>query len=275
MKPAALEALQRFARHLANERRLSPHTGSAYQRDLDALAAWCDTQGIADWKKLDHGHVRSFAARSHAAGLGPRSIQRRLSATRSFFSFLQREGLATHNPAGDVRAPKSPKRLPRTADADQMSRLMDSPADSPLQQRDVAIMELLYSSGLRLAELVGLDTDALDLADRTVRVTGKGRKTRVVPVGRKAITALHRWLAARATLAAVGETAVFVGRNGKRAPAGPAGEGASAPVPPLLCHAPAGVQPGPARRAGIAGPCRHQHHTGVYPPGLPAPGTDL
>jgi integrase/recombinase XerC len=216
MKPAALEALQRFARHLANERRLSPHTGSAYQRDLDALAAWCDTQGIADWKKLDHGHVRSFAARSHAAGLGPRSIQRRLSATRSFFSFLQREGLATHNPASDVRAPKSPKRLPRTADADQMSRLMDSPADSPLQQRDVAIMELLYSSGLRLAELVGLDTDALDLADRTVRVTGKGRKTRVVPVGRKAITALHRWLAARATLAAVGETAVFVGRNGKR-----------------------------------------------------------
>ncbi len=160
--------------------------------------------------------MRSFAARSHAAGLGPRSIQRRLSAIRSFYTFLQREGLATHNPAADVRAPKSPKRLPRTADADQMSRLMESPADTVLQQRDVAIMELLYSSGLRLAELVGLDLEALDLADRTVRVTGKGNKTRVVPVGRKAVTALNRWLLSRTKVAAIGEKAVFVGRNGRR-----------------------------------------------------------
>ncbi len=216
MKVAALEARARFARHLAQERRLSPHTGSAYQRDLDALTTWCDAQGLGDWKKLDHAHIRSFAARSHAAGLGPRSIQRRLSAIRSFYGFLQREGLAIVNPATDVRAPKSAKRLPRTADADQMSRLMESPADTPLQQRDVAIMELLYSSGLRLAELVGLDLQALDLADRTVRVTGKGNKTRVVPVGRKAVTALNRWLLSRATLAAVQEQAVFVGRNGRR-----------------------------------------------------------
>jgi len=216
MNAAALEALQRFARHVSNERRLSRHTSSAYRRDLDALIAWCDKQGIEDWSKLDHGHVRSFAARSHAAGLGPRSIQRRLSAIRSFYTWLQRERLCTHNPASDVQAPKSPKRLPRTVDADQMSRLLESPADSVLQQRDLAIMELLYSSGLRLAELVGLDQEALDLADRTVRVTGKGNKVRVVPVGRKAVTALNRWLLSRTTLAAVGETAVFVGRNGRR-----------------------------------------------------------
>ena len=216
MKATALEALERFARHLAQERQMSPHTSSAYRRDLDALTTWCDSQGLADWKKLDHGHLRSFAARSHAAGLGPRSIQRRLSAIRSFYTYLQREGAATHNPAVDVRAPKSPKRLPRTADADQMSRLMESPADTVLQQRDVAIMELLYSSGLRLAELVGLDLDALDLTDRTVRVTGKGKKTRVVPVGRKAVTALNRWLGARTKIAAVGDKAVFVGRNGQR-----------------------------------------------------------
>jgi integrase/recombinase XerC len=216
MKPAAIEARERFARHLANERRLSPHTGSAYQRDLEALTTWCDAQGIGEWKRLDHGHVRSFAARTHAAGLGPRSIQRRLSAIRSFYTFLQREGLATLNPAADVRAPKSSKRLPRTADADQMSRLMESPADTVLQQRDVAIMELLYSSGLRLAELVNLDQEALDLSDRTVRVTGKGNKTRVVPVGRKAVTALNRWLLSRTKIAAIGEEAVFVGRNGRR-----------------------------------------------------------
>jgi integrase/recombinase XerC len=166
--------------------------------------------------KLDHGHLRSGAARSDAAGLTPRSIQRRRSAIRSFYEFLQREGLASHNPAADVRAPKSPKRLPHTVDADQMGRLMEAPAETALQQRDVAIMELLYSSGLRLAELVGLDLEALDLADRTVRVTGKGKKTRVIPVGRKAVTALKRWLLTRATLAAVGETAVFVGRNGRR-----------------------------------------------------------
>ncbi|MEO8307623.1 MAG: tyrosine recombinase XerC [Pseudomonadota bacterium] len=216
MNAAALEARASFARHLASERRLSPHTGSAYQRDLEALTTWCDSQGLQDWTKLDHGHVRSFAARSHAAGLGPRSIQRRLSAIRSFFGFLQREGLATLNPAADVRAPKSPKRLPRTADTDQMGRLMESPADTLLQQRDVAIMELLYSSGLRLAELVGLNLEALDLADRTVRVTGKGNKMRVIPVGRKAVTALNRWLGARTTIAAVGEQSVFVGRNGRR-----------------------------------------------------------
>jgi integrase/recombinase XerC len=216
MKAAALEALRRFARHLSNERRLSPHTGSAYQRDLDALTAWCDTQGIRDWSKLDHGHLRSFAARSHAAGLGPRSIQRRLSAIRSFYTWLQRERICSHNPATDVQAPKSPKRLPRTVDTDQMSRLLESPADTVLQQRDMAIMELLYSSGLRLAELVGLDLAALDLSDRTVRVTGKGSKVRVVPVGRKAVTALNRWLLSRTKLAGVGETAVFVGRNGRR-----------------------------------------------------------
>jgi len=216
MNAAAESQLQQFLRHVAQERRLSPHTASAYQRDLTALAAWCGTQGITGWNKLDQGHVRAFSARSHAGGLAPRSIQRRLSAVRSFFEFLQREGLASHNPAVDVRAPKSPKRLPRALDADQMTQLLERPAEGVLPGRDQAIMELLYSSGLRLAELVALDLDALDLADRTVRVTGKGRKTRIVPVGSKAITVLRRWLKERAVLARPDETAVFVGRNGRR-----------------------------------------------------------
>jgi len=216
MNAAADEQLQQFLRHLGQERQLSPHTGQAYERDLKALARWCDVQGLADWAMLEQGHMRAFSARSHAGGLGPRSIQRRLSAVRSFFEFLQREGQAAHNPAVDVRAPKSPKRLPRALDADQMTQLLDRPAEGALPGRDRAIMELLYSSGLRLAELVSLDLAALDLADRTVRVTGKGRKTRIVPVGAKAIGALRIWLKERTALARPQEQAIFVGRSGRR-----------------------------------------------------------
>jgi integrase/recombinase XerC len=211
-----------FLRRLTQERNLSSHTQAAYQRDLAALAAWCTQHGVEQWQGLDHGHVRAFAARSHAGGLSPASIQRRLSAVRSFYTFLQREGLCVHNPAVDVQAPKRPKRLPRTLDADQMARVLEKPpatpegADERLALRDLAIMELLYSSGLRLAELVGLDLMALDLADRTVRVTGKGSKVRIVPVGTQAIAVLRRWLGARTSLAKSDETAVFVGQNGRR-----------------------------------------------------------
>jgi integrase/recombinase XerC len=219
MHSRATEARAQFLRHLAQERRLSPHTGAAYQRDLAQLAAWCDKQGLQNWPDLDHGHVRSFAARSHAAGIGPRSIQRRLSAIRSFYHYLQREGVCAHNPAVDVQAPKAGKRLPRTLDADQMARVLEPSAqgsDPRLAARDLAIMELLYSSGLRLAELVGLDVEQLDLADRTVRVTGKGAKVRIVPVGKQAVTALRAWLKLRAEFAKADDKAVFLGRNGRR-----------------------------------------------------------
>ena len=138
-----------------------------------------------------------FAARSHAGGLSPRSVQRRLSAVRGFFNYLVREGAVASNPAVDVRAPKAAKRLPGTLDVDQINQLLDIPADDALAVRDRAIMELFYSSGLRLAELVGLDLTNIDLADRTVRVLGKGSKTRIVPVGRKAVRSDPR-LAARA-----------------------------------------------------------------------------
>jgi integrase/recombinase XerC len=211
-----------FLQRLTRERNLSSHTRLAYERDLAALVRWCDQQGLADWSRLDHGHVRAFAARSHAGGLAPASVQRRLSAVRSFYQFLEREGLCAHNPALDVQAPKRPRRLPRTLDADQMARVLDGPGTAPepadrlLRDRDLAIMELLYSSGLRLGELVSLDLAALDLADRTVRVTGKGRKTRIVPVGKQAITALRRWLQHRAALARPDEQAVFVNRTGSR-----------------------------------------------------------
>ena len=138
---------------------------------------------IGAWKQLDNFHMRTFAAREHRDGLGPRSVQRRLSALRGFFNYLIRERVIESNPAADIRAPKAAKRLPKTLDVDQVASLLERKPTDTLSRRDLAMLELLYSSGLRLAELVGLDVGDLDLADRTVRVLGKGSKTRVLPVG--------------------------------------------------------------------------------------------
>jgi len=179
---------------------MSSHTVSAYRHDLAALAAFCGSRGVQRWSALNNFQVRAFAAAEHAGGIGPRSIQRRLSAVRSFYEYLMREGAAKNNPALEVRAPKTKKRLPKTLDADQMARLLDFRADDSLSTRDKAMMELFYSSGLRLSELVGLDTAAVDLQDRTVRVLGKGNKTRIVPIGRYAVDALKCWLAERTAL---------------------------------------------------------------------------
>ena len=241
MSPVALEWLTRFRRYMASERRLSAHTDQSYARDLAALQRFCDREGIADWSALDSAAVRRFAAHSHKSGLAPRSIQRRLSAVRSFFAFLLREAAAetartatsrarsasraadrhgtriSSNPAAEVRAPKVARRLPQTLDADQMARLLQLPAsEDGLTTRDRALMELLYSSGLRLAELVGLDISSLDLKDSVVHVLGKGRKARIVPVGRLALRALRAWLRERPSLARTDENALFVGRNGRR-----------------------------------------------------------
>jgi integrase/recombinase XerC len=214
MTPQATLWLARFERYLGTERRLSVHTLSAYGRDLGALRDWCDRNGIQDWAQLDHQHIRSFAARSHARGLQGRSIQRRLAALRTFFGFLLREGALQRNPALEIRAPKAVRRLPHTLDVDQMGELLAHRPTGPLQVRDLALMELFYSSGLRLAELTGLKLRDLDLKTGQVRVLGKGSKERIAPVGSMAIKALQLWLAARAGMAAPDQQAVFVGRNG-------------------------------------------------------------
>lgn len=216
MQAGATAWIGRYLAHLRTERRLSPHTESAYRRDLDALVAYCDAERIGGWKKLDNFHIRTFAAREHRDGLGPRSVQRRLSALRGFFNYLIREEAINSNPAADIRAPKAARRLPKTLDVDQVASLLGRRAPDPLSRRDVAMMELLYSSGLRLAELAGLDVTDLDLADRTVRVLGKGSKTRILPVGKQAIAAIRTWLADRAGLVKGGSTALFVGQNGRR-----------------------------------------------------------
>jgi integrase/recombinase XerC len=207
--------IDRFVAHLTHERRMSAHTGAAYRRDLSRLLGFCKRRGIREWSALDNVQVRAFAAAEHSGGLAPRSIQRRLSAVRTFYEFLLREGCCRLNPAHEVRAPKSKKRLPTTLDADQMGRLLDFRVDDTLSTRDKAIMELFYSSGLRLSELVSLDLTAVDLKDRTVRVDGKGSKTRILPIGRFAVQALREWLEQRATLPQCG-AAIFIGRDGRR-----------------------------------------------------------
>jgi integrase/recombinase XerC len=216
MDAAATAWIERYFTHLRTERRLSPHTGSNYRRDLEAFAAFCDRQRLSAWEGVDSFHVRTFAAHEHRDGLSPRSVQRRLSAVRSFLNYLIREGVLRSNPAAEIRAPKAAKHLPKTLDTDQMARLLEPLGDDALSRRDRAIMELFYSSGLRLSELAGLSLHDLDLSDRTVRVLGKGSKTRVVPVGRHAVTALGAWLRERAALARPEEIALFVGQNGRR-----------------------------------------------------------
>ncbi len=201
--------------HLALERQVSGHTIAAYRHDLSALTAFCERRRLVRFDALDDTHIRTFAAALHGAGLAARSIQRRLSAVRTFYEFLLREGAVKRNPALDVRAPKRQKRLPATLDADQMGRLLAFRVDDLLSARDKAIMELFYSSGLRLGELASLTPGSLDLRDRTVRVRGKGRKDRIVPVGRPAVDALERWLRERAGTVKSGVDALFVGRAGR------------------------------------------------------------
>lgn len=213
--PSATQ-LDAFCAHLRHERRLSPHTLAGYQRDLDKFAVWSERRAIEDLQEIDSQHVRICLASLHREGLGAASLQRWLSSLRTFFAFAQRMGWVANNPASGVRGPKRAQKLPKTMDVDQVSRFVAIPGDRWLDCRDRAMLELFYSSGLRLAELVALDLDDLDLREGTVRITGKGRKTRMVPVGKAARAALATWLPQRALVAKPGTSAVFIARGGER-----------------------------------------------------------
>ena len=208
--------IDRFIRHLEFERRLSPLTCKNYRRDLETLVDFCSREGVDGWPAVDSEHIRAWSASCFRKGLSARSIQRRLSAARTFFRYLIREKHVSRNPITSVSAPKAKKRLPGNLDADRMARLLDLPGDGPIVDRDRAILELLYSSGLRLAELVDLDLGDVDMAEATVRVTGKGNKDRIVPVGRHALRALRQWLLTRTELAGAEEKALFVSNRGRR-----------------------------------------------------------
>jgi integrase/recombinase XerC len=213
MSPAELQLLEEFTRSVQH---LSANTRHAYRRDLEGLRSWCEERGLKRWRQLDGRQLRAYIAARHRRGLSGRSLQRGLCAIRAFYRHLIKSGRAEANPAQGLVTPKSPRRLPRTLDVDQAAELVAVPGDDAISTRDRAMLELMYSSGLRLAELVGLDLNDLDLPDATATVTGKGRKTRRVPVGRYAVQALHDWLKLRSGLAPENERAVFVSGRGRR-----------------------------------------------------------
>jgi len=205
---------QNFFAYLKNERGLSARTLTAYERDVGQLLKFLESEAIERPDQVTQHHIRALIAQKHRQGLGGKSLQRLLSALRSFFRWMLREGIARNNPAKAVRAPRSPRHLPATLDADAIGQLLDIPTDTPLAVRDKAIMELFYSSGLRLSELAGLHWQQVDLSSGMVTVTGKGNRDRMIPVGRVAADALVEWRKVRGQYASFEEPHVFVSQRG-------------------------------------------------------------
>ena len=208
-----------FLSYLESVKQYSPHTLKGYQRDLEKLSEYLSTNDRQDWKNVNEHDIRTFINSERRRGLSPRSIQRLLSSCRTFHEHLLTEGKIKLNPAKNIVSPKSAKLLPKAMDADLVQRLLDFKPKGMIEIRDKAIAELLYSSGLRLSEICKLDLEDLDLKERTCVVTGKGNKTRMVPVGTKAIQSLRDWIIYRNELLESKETqtnALFLNNKGSR-----------------------------------------------------------
>jgi len=214
-------ALQRFLDYLKFERRFSAHTLAAYTHDLNRFAAEADRP----WTEVRSHQITTHIARLHASGHQPRSIQRALSSLRSLYRYLQRQRLVEQDPTTGIRAPKTRPKLPQLLDTDQAAQLLEFTPAGLADLRDRAIAELLYGSGLRLAELTGANIADLDLAEGFMTVRGKGGKERQVPLGRHCIDAVRAWLDARvaapasggeAPLPNTGPAPLFTGRGGQR-----------------------------------------------------------
>ena len=210
------ELIYRYLRYLHDERRYSTATIESYQRDILQFKEFINAINVTDCCEVDSLHVRNFAGSRRRRGVSARSLHRSLSAIRGFYNFLQREQLIENNPVADVSAPRMEKKLPDLLDVDEINRLLTEGPQNPLRLRDHAMMELMYSSGLRLAELVNLNIGAIDLSQGQVHVLGKGNKSRYLPIGAAACKVLRRWLDARPNIAAENELAVFVNNRGKR-----------------------------------------------------------
>lgn len=211
-----LAQLEAYCAHLRSERQVSPHTLQAYRGDLAKVLEFCEKEHLGSWAALDIQQLRRLVARQHQHGQSSRSLARLLSAVRGFYRYLNREGHCSHDPANGLAPPKGERRLPKTLDTDRALQLLEGAVeDDFLAHRDQAMLELFYSSGLRLSELTSLNLEQLDLADGLVQVHGKGSKTRVLPVGRKAREALQLWLPLRA-LSNPADGAVFVSQQGRR-----------------------------------------------------------
>lgn len=218
-------SIERYLSFLTHERRLAAMTVKSYRRDLMLLTALVnDLKGPKDssagaertLESLSQADIRRFAATLHGKGLSAKSLARVLSGWRGYFGFLVQNQQLTINPVDGVKAPKAAKRLPQTLSPDEAVRLVSFADDTPEGIRDRAIYELLYSSGLRVSEVTGLDIEGIDFSTAEVRVTGKGNKTRIVPVGKHAMEAIWRWLKTRRTVKGASEDALFLGTRGAR-----------------------------------------------------------
>jgi len=208
--------LDAYFEYLRSARQLSGHSLEGYRRDLNKLLAHCEREQIADWRGLQGRHLRQLIAELHRQGQSSCSLARLLSSVRGLYRYLNQEGICQHDPAAGLSAPKGERRLPKLLDTDRAMQLLDGGVeDDFIALRDQAMLELFYSSGLRLSELVGLNLDQLDLPAGLGRVLGKGNKVRELPVGRKAREALQAWLPIRA-LANPADGAVFIGQQGRR-----------------------------------------------------------
>ncbi|NOQ16039.1 MAG: tyrosine recombinase XerC [Methyloprofundus sp.] len=217
MQALATQQLSDFLQQLTVEKRLSVHTVNSYQRDLKRLTEFCGQQSIMQWVGVTARDVLKHIAERHRGGLSSKSLQRELSAIRSFYFYLMKTGQADHNPAQHVQAPKQARKLPKTLDVDQVSGLLDAGTSSVLEIRDLAMFELFYSSGLRLSELSALNINDLDLHDKQLKVVkGKGGKSRLLPVGRHAVAALQAWLQVRPPSATINAEPIFTSTKGKR-----------------------------------------------------------
>lgn len=211
-----VEQLTAFQTYMRSEKQFSPHTQSNYTRDLQKLQRYCAEKSIVELTAVDARLVRMIVATLHRQGLGGKSLQRWLSSVRRFFQFCIKHGWMQNNPADAIAAPKSPKKLPKTLDVDQTAQFVEIEGDDFIHKRDRALLELIYSSGLRLAEVTALNVGDIDWSDAMVTVTGKGNKTRTLPVGSVAITALKNWLPERALYTPPAEQALFTTQRGKR-----------------------------------------------------------
>ncbi len=213
------EKIKDFLSYLKTVKQLSHNTTDSYERDLDKLLYFLSNSGIKSWQEVKESDIRIYVNKERRRGLSPRSIQRILSSYRSFFNYLLQEQLIDKSPAENISSPKSPSLLPKAMDADLVQRLLDFKPKGMFEVRDKAIAELLYSSGLRLSELCNLDISSLDIKERICRVIGKGKKTRDIPVGKKAIQSIRDWMLHRKELLYSKQTdteALFLNNKGNR-----------------------------------------------------------
>jgi len=210
------ENIDKFILYLKNEKQYSPNTLDAYQRDLRDFFQEINKLKISQWNEVSPHFIQDYISGLNRQGLKRKTIQRKLASIRSFFNYLLRKNKLSDNPALDIRTPRQAQKLPETLNPELLNRLLDIQEDTAIAQRDKAIMELFYSSGLRLSELVSLNTEQFGDQKSSVTVTGKGNKTRNIPVGKMAQKALDNWLIIRPELANADENALFVSNRGTR-----------------------------------------------------------